>query len=190
MADNARPLDGAALDRVGRERVAVLEVLGDVGGVQRTLGACIASNDHLLLSGVHGDHGSAHAVLDRAQAVVATRDDPVTDGELVSGNVDAVAEPTVVGELRAHERVEPREPRVVARDQDRLAPLVCGLALAPGRDRRSLARARDLRVAGVDVELPAACLVVDVVGGVAAPDAGQQLALARVALARDRAELV
>ena len=95
----------------------------------------------VLLGRVDGDDGAARAVVDRPLAVVATRDDAVTDGELVPGDVDALAQPAVALQLGADERVEALAALVVARDQDGLPPRAFGLALAPRGDRGALARA-------------------------------------------------
>ena len=104
--------------------------------------------------------------------------------------MDALAQPAVALELGADERVEALAALVVTHDQHRLPPRACGLALAPRGDRCVLAGACALRVAGVDVQLAAGGLLGDVVGGVAAADLGQQLALARIALAHHLAQLV
>ena len=190
VSHDAGPLDGAALDGVRGQGVGVLEVLGHVGGVEGALRAGVGAHEDVLLGRVDGDHGAARAVVDGAQTVVATRDDTVTHGELVPGDVDALAQPTVAAQLGADQRVEALAAIVVACDQDGLAPRACGLALAPRGDRRMLARAGALRVVSDDVQPPGAVLLGDVVGGVAAADMGQQLALARVALAHDVAQLV
>ena len=134
--------------------------------------------------------GAARAVVDGAQMVVATRDDAVTDGELLPGDVDALAQPTVAAQLGAGEGVEALAALVVACDEDGLPPRASGLAFAPRGDRRTLARAGALRVVSDDVQPPGAVLLGDVVGGVAAADLAQQLALARVALAHDLAQLM
>ena len=190
MSDDAGPLDGAALDGVRGQGVGVLEVLGHVGGVEGALRAGVGAHEDVLLGRVDGDDGAAGAVVDGAQTVVAARDDAVTHGELVPGDVDALAQPTVAAQLGADQRVEALAAIVVACDQDGLAPRARGLALAPRGDRRTLARAGTLRVVSDDVQTPGAVLLGDVVGGVAAADVGQQLALARVALAHDLAQLV
>ena len=123
-------------------------MLGHVGGIEAALGAGVGAHEHVLLGRVDGDHGAARAVVDRALAVVATRDDPITHGELVATDVDALAQPTVARQLGADERVEALAAIVVAGDQDGLPPRAGGLALAPRGDRRALARACALRVAG------------------------------------------
>ena len=96
-------------------------------------------------------HRAAHAVVDPALAVVATRDDPITHGELAAADVDALAQPSVAFQLGADERVETLAALVVTHDQDGLPPRACGLALAPRGDRGVLAGAGARRVAGVDV---------------------------------------
>ena len=83
------------------QRVGVLEVLGHIGGVEAALGASVGAHEHVLLGRVDGDHGAAHAVVDRAPPVVATRDDAVTHGELAAGDVDALAQPAVALQLGA-----------------------------------------------------------------------------------------
>ena len=105
----------------------------------------------VLLGRVDGDHRAAHAVVDRPLAIVATRDDPITHGELAAADVDALAQPAVALELGADERVEALAALVVTHDQHGLPPRACGLALAPRGDRGVLAGACALRVAGVDV---------------------------------------
>jgi hypothetical protein len=77
------------------KRVGVLQMLGHIGGIEAALGAGVGAHEHVLLGRVDGDHRGAHAVLDRPLAVVASRDDAVTDGELVPGDVDALAQPAV-----------------------------------------------------------------------------------------------
>ena len=84
VTDDARPLHGAALDGVRGQRVGVLEMLGHIGGVEAALGAGVGAHEHVLLGRVDGDHRAAHAVVDRPLAVVATRDDPITHGELAA----------------------------------------------------------------------------------------------------------
>ena len=104
--------------------------------------------------------------------------------------MDALPQPTVAAQLGADERVEALAAIVVACDEDGLTPRARGLALAPRGDRRMLARAGTLRVVSDDVQTPGAVLLGDVAGGVAAADVGEELALARVALAHDLAQLV
>ena len=76
-----------------------------------------------------------------ALAIVATRDDPVTHGELAAGDVDALAQPAVALQLGADERVEALAALVVTHDQHGLPPRAFGLALAPRGDRGVLAGA-------------------------------------------------
>ena len=120
-------------------------MLGHVGGVEAALGAGVGAHEDVLLGRVDGDDRAAHAVVDRALAVVATRDDAVTHGELVAGDVDALAQPAVALQLGADERVEALAALVVTHDQDGLPPRARGLALAPRGDRGVLARAGALR---------------------------------------------
>ena len=101
-ADHARPLDRASLDGVRGQRVGVLEVLGHVRSIEAALGAGVGAHDNVLLGRVDGDHRAAHAVVDRPLAVVATRDDPITDRELAAGDLDALAEPAVARQLGAN----------------------------------------------------------------------------------------
>ena len=110
---------------------------------------------HVLLGRVDGDHRAAHAVVDRALAIVATRDDAVTHGELAATDVDALAQPAVALELGADERVEALTALVVTHDQHGLPPRAFGLALAPRGDRGALTRACALDVAVDDVQLAA-----------------------------------
>ena len=168
----------------------MLEVFGHVGGVEAALGAGVGAHEDLLLVRVDGDNGAAGAVVDTTPMVVATRDDPVPHGELLAGDVDALPQPTVAAQLGADERVEALAAIVVAGDEDGLTPRARGLALAPRGDRRMLARSGTLRVVGDDVKTPGAVLLGEVAGGVAAADVGEELALARVALAHDLAKLV
>ena len=93
--DDARPLDGASLDGVRGQRVGVLQILSHIGGIEPALGATVGAHEHVLLGRVDGDHRAAHAVVDRALPIVATRDDAVTHGELAATDVDALAQPAV-----------------------------------------------------------------------------------------------
>jgi hypothetical protein len=126
-------------------------MLGHVRSVEPALGAAVGTHEHLLLGRVDGDHGAAGAVVDRPLAIVATRDDPITHGELVATDMDALAEPTVALELGADERVEALAALVVAHDQDSVPPRARGLALAPRRDRCVLTGACALDVAFDDL---------------------------------------
>ena len=74
MAHDAGPLHGAALDRVRRQGVGVLEVLGHVDGVETALRAGVGAHEDVLLGRVDGDHGAARAVVDTTPMVVATRE--------------------------------------------------------------------------------------------------------------------
>ena len=153
---------------VGGERVGVLEVLGDVAGLEHALSAGVGAHDHLLLGLLDGDHGAAHAVVDGPQVVVATGDDAIADRELAAGDLDALAEQTLADELGASEGVQARAAVVVTHDEDRLPPRALGLALAPPGDRRPLARRGGLLVASDDVDPPVLVLVGDEVSGSAA----------------------
>ena len=146
--DDARPLHGGALDGVRGQRVGVLEMLGHIRSIEAALGAGVGAHEHVLLGRVDGDHRAAHAVVDRPLAIVATRDDPITHGELAATDVDALAQPAVALQLGADERVEALAALVVTHDQHGLPPRACGLALAPRGDRGVLAGACALRVAG------------------------------------------
>jgi hypothetical protein len=187
---DAGPLHGAALDGVRGQRVGVLEMLAHVGGVEAALGAGVGAHEDVLLGRVDGDDGPARAVVDRSHTVVAAGDDPVPHGELLAGDVDALPQPAVALQFGTDEGVEALAALVVACDEDGLAPPASCLALAPRGDRRTLARAGTLRVLSDDAKTPGAVLLGDVVGGVAAVDVGEELALARVALAHDVAQLV
>ena len=90
----------------GGQGVGVLEVLGRRRRRRGAAGAGVGAHEDVLLGRVDGDDRAAHAVVDRAQPVVATRDDAVTDGELVAGDVDALAQPAVALQLGADQRVE------------------------------------------------------------------------------------
>ena len=139
--DDARPLHGSSLDGVRGERVGVLQMLGHIRGVEAAMGAAVGAHDEVLLGRVDGDHRPTHTVIDRALAVVATRNDTVPDRELIASDVDALAQPAVALELGADERVEALATRVVTHDQDRLPPRARALARPPRGDRRVLAGA-------------------------------------------------
>ena len=188
--DNARPLDGGPLESVRGQHVAVLHMLGHIGAVEAALGAGVGAHHYVLLGWVDGDHGAPHPVVDGALAVVATRDDAITHREVAATDVDALAEPAVALELGADERVEALAALVVTHDQDGLPPLAGGLALAPRGHSRVLTEAGARGLGGMEVQAPAGRLFGQVVGGVAAPDLGQQLAFARVALTHHLAQLV
>ena len=116
------------------QHVGVLQMLGHVGGIEPALGAGVGAHEHVLLGRVDGDDRAAHAVIDRPLAIVASRDDAITHGELAATDVDALAEPSVALELGADERVEALATVVVTHDQHRLPPRASGLALAPRGD--------------------------------------------------------
>jgi hypothetical protein len=175
---------------VGGEGVRVLEVLGDIGGVESTVGARVGTDDQLLLGRVDRDDRAAHAVVDCAQPIVAASDDAIADGELLASDVDALTEATFAPKLGARQRVETPAADVVARDEDSLPARTRNLMLTPGRDRRSLRRGSRLGVPREDVHLRAGCPLGEVVAGVAAAHMGQQRALARVALTHDLAQLI
>jgi hypothetical protein len=150
-SDDARPLHGGALDGVRGQHVGVLEMLGHVRSIEPPSGAPVGAHEHVLLGRVDGDHRAAHAVVDRALAIVATRDDAVTHGELVATDVDVLAQPTVALELGADVRVEALAALVVTHDQHRLPPWARGLPRTPCGDRRALTRACALDVAFDDL---------------------------------------
>ena len=126
-------------------------MLGHVGGIEPALGAGVGAHEHVLLGRVDGDHRAACAVVDRALAIVATRDDAITHGELAATDVDALAEPAVALELGADVRVEALAALVVPHDQHSLSPRAFGLALSPRGDRGALSRACALDVAFDDL---------------------------------------
>jgi hypothetical protein len=165
-------------------------MLGNVRSIEAALGAGVGAHDEVLLGRVDRGHRAARAVVDRALAVVATRDDPITNGELVATDVDALVQAAVAFELGADERVEALAALVVTHDQHGLPPGAGGLLLAPRRDRGVLAATLALRVADGDVHVAVGGFLGQVVGGVAAADLGQELALARIALAHHLAQLV
>ena len=70
-------------------------MLGHIRSVEAALGAGVGAHDEVLLGRVDGDHRAARAVVDRPLAIVATRDDPVADGEVAATDVDALAQPAV-----------------------------------------------------------------------------------------------
>ena len=113
-------------------------MLGHIGSIESALGAGLGAHKHIFLGLVDGDHRAAHPVLDRAIAIVATRDDPITDGELVATDVDALAEPAVALQLGTDESVEAPAALVVTHDQDGLPPRAGGLARPPRGDRGAL----------------------------------------------------
>ena len=115
-------------------------MLGHIGRIEVALGAAVGAHHQVLLGRVDGDHRAAHAVVDRALAIVATRDDAVTDGELVASDVDALAETAVALQFGADERVEALAALVVTHDQHGLPPRTFGLSLAPRGDRCALTR--------------------------------------------------
>ena len=153
VADDASPFDGAALHGVGGEGVGVLEVLGDIGGVECPVGAGVGADEKLVLGRVDGDDRAAHAVVDLAPPVVVASDDAVADGELLAGDEDALAQPTLALELGARERVETRAAGVVAGDEDRLSARARGFTVAPDGDGRLLGRKGGLMVPAEDVQL-------------------------------------
>jgi hypothetical protein len=126
-------------------------MLGHVGSIEPALGAGVGAHEPVLLGRVDGNHRATHAVIDRALAIVATRDDAVAHGELAPGDVDALAQPAVALQLGADERVEAFTAVVVTHDQHRLPPRALSLALAPRGDRHALTRACALHVAFDDL---------------------------------------
>ena len=93
VVNDARPLDGGALDGVRGQRVGVLKMLGHIPGIEPPSGAGVGEHKDVLLGLVEGDHRAAHAVVDRPLAIVATRDDPVTHRDVFPGALDALAQP-------------------------------------------------------------------------------------------------
>jgi hypothetical protein len=93
--DDACPLDGGALNGVRGQHVGVLEMLGHIRSTEPALGAGVGAHEDVLLDRVDGDHPAAHDVIDSPLAVVATRDDPVADRELVAADVDPLTQAAV-----------------------------------------------------------------------------------------------
>ena len=134
---------GRTLDAVARARVAVLETSGGevgVGDADRAL--AFELDDHLLAAQVGVDDGAGAAVLDERlpvgsveSAVVAARDDFVTDHELSTVHDERFAcELPVRLEQRAGSVVQRTSGRVRARDH-RIDPAVQAGRVPVGDDR-------------------------------------------------------
>ena len=126
-------------------------MLGDIRSIESALGAAVGAHKDVLLGRVDGDHRAARAVIDGPLAIVATRDDPITDRELAATDVDALAQPTVALELGADECVEALASLVVTHDQHSLPPPAFPLARPPRGNRRALTHACALDVAFEDL---------------------------------------
>ena len=95
MEEDERAVGGEALGGVAGERVAVVEVLGRVGGGDAPVDSGLAANEERVL--LELDDGAARAVAEAERLVVSAAEDLVADPELALAEPDSIpAEPVLV----------------------------------------------------------------------------------------------